>query len=90
MSPELRDFLGVLTPILGVLVGVGVAFITRAQARESRIIADLRADVMVLKSERDEAETRERLLADYVHKLREHIAKDKGNPPPPWPDGLIS
>lgn len=90
MSPGLATFLGILTPVLGLAVTAWVALLSRAQQRESRTIADLRADIVVLKAERDEAETRERLLSDYVHKLRDHIANDKGAPPPPWPEGLVS
>lgn len=90
MTPALQTFLGVLVPVLGVVTTVTVAFLARSQAREARVIADLRADVVVLKTERDESLVRERLLSDYVHKLRDHIANDKGAPPPPWPDGLTS
>jgi hypothetical protein len=89
VTTELQAFVSILVAFLGVTATVGVAMLARGQARESRIIADLRADVVVLKAERDEAEARERLLADYVHRLRDHIATGKGTPPPPWPDGLI-
>lgn len=29
-----------------------------------------------------------RILTDYVHDLREHIAEGKPPPPPDWPEGL--
>lgn len=29
-----------------------------------------------------------RLLQDYTHDLRQHIASNKPPPPPPWPEGL--
>lgn len=33
-------------------------------------------------------EASQRILLDYVHDLRQHIADGKPPPPPKWPDGM--
>lgn len=88
MSPQTQALVSIIVASLGVMSALGVAFLSRAQARESRQIADLRADVAVLKTERDEAEDKERLMADYALLLRKEIVTTYEGTPPPWPDGL--
>lgn len=75
-----------LLAILAILGGgglfatvVGKAFPQREgasvrRAANQKDIADLQNDM--------------RILSDYVHDLREHIANGKPPPPPDWPEGL--
>lgn len=90
MTVELREFLGLLIPLLGVLTGLGVAQLSRSQARESRTIADLRADVLVHKTDADEAAVQARLWSDYAHLLRKDYADATGKPPREFPKGLTT
>lgn len=90
MTVELREFLGLLIPLLGVFTGLAVAQLSRSQARESRTIADLRADVVLHKTESDEAAVQARLWADYAHLLRRQYTEATGKPPPPFPEGLTT
>lgn len=90
MTPALREFLGLLIPLLGVLTGVAVAMLSRAQARESRTIADLRADVLLHKTDADELAVQARLWADYAHLLRRDYADATGKPPREFPKGLTT
>lgn len=65
------------TSVLG-LLGV---YITHRFARGAQRETDMQARVKNLEDDG-------RMLIDYVHKLRTHIAEEKGPPPPPWPEGL--
>lgn len=90
MTPALQALLAIAVPVIGLASAVAVGMLTRAQARESRLVADLRADVAILKAERDEAQVSLRLALDYAHVLRKAIAEGSEPPPPPWPEGLTT
>jgi hypothetical protein len=89
VTPELSTLVGILVPAVGGMFGLGVAFLARGQAREARLVADLRADIVVLKAERDEAQQDARLLADYAQRLRRQLILAEHDPEP-WPEGLIT
>lgn len=88
MNQALALFLGILGPVLGILSAVWVTAMGRAAQRESRTIADLRADVLDERTRREEAESALRLTTDYAHILRRQIARELYGEPMPWPDGL--
>ena len=82
--------LAVIAPLLALVAAIFTALLARQGQRETRVVQDLRADVAILKAERDEALVRERIRDDYIHKLRDHITRGRGAPPPPWPEGLTT
>lgn len=47
-----------------------------------------REELQEVRDDREEDRKQLRLLSDYTHNLRDHIADEKGPPPPPWPEGL--
>lgn len=47
-----------------------------------------REELEEVRSDREEDRRQLRILIDYVHNLRDHIADEKGPPPPAWPEGL--
>lgn len=62
---------------------------TEALLREQReALADLREQVAANEARIEKLERRDRAWANYVHKLRAHIEKRLGPPPPEWPVGL--
>lgn len=73
--------------VTGVLGLLGVV-VTRRFARTAQKETDTRARVDKLEAQAQDFGKRERLRDDYIHELRNHIAEEKGPPPPPWPDGL--
>lgn len=88
MTPLATALLALVGTLIAAGCGLAAAAMTRASQRETRTIADLRADIVVLKVERDEEHVAVLLLTDYAHRLRKHITDGKGAPPPEWPDGL--
>lgn len=64
---------GVFATIVGRAFPQRDSALTRRAANQ-KDIADLQNDM--------------RILTDYVHDLREHIATGKPPPPPDWPEGL--
>lgn len=101
MSPELVDLLktvlGTIT-VLGSAGGVGTLVYKKRPSKTSSLaeeVALLRgrvtaAETTATAAGEDAAATRAemRLLTDYVHDLREHIALGRKPPPPDWPEGL--
>lgn len=71
--------------LLGVLVSVIVG--TRQKAT-SELIDDLTSELARLSARVAHLERRDRLLTDYISKLRRHINDGNPPPPPPWPPGL--
>lgn len=87
MNPYLTAVLSVFGTLMAAAVGIAVAMMTRASQRETRTIADLRADIVVLKLERDEQHVASLLATDYAHLCRSAIVQ-LGGTPPEWPEGL--
>lgn len=52
-------------------------------------IKEMKADIAVLKTEQTNSKRRERIMADYVNSLRQHIESGSPPPPPPWPSALF-
>jgi hypothetical protein len=80
MTEALLDspvLVALVTGLLAIAGTVGTARLARGAQKD----ADTRARVARLEKEG-------RLLIDYVHQLRTHIADGKGAPPPEWPEGL--
>lgn len=50
--------------------------------------ADAAAEAAGFRAEVSSCRAEMRLLTDYAHDLREHIALEKDPPPPDWPVGL--
>lgn len=101
MSPEMVDLiktvLGTIT-VLGGAGGVGTLVYKKRPSKTSSLTEEVdllrqrvgAAEKVAAKAGTEAADTRTemRLLTDYVHDLREHIALGKPPPPPDWPDGL--
>ncbi|WIK82179.1 hypothetical protein [Micrococcus lylae] len=86
----------VAVAVLGILGGWWAKRVPEAGAREHALIdqlqedADrLREDAVRLTAMVDRLTVRERLMADYISRLRLHISEGHGPPAPAWPEGLI-
>lgn len=84
-----------VTGALGVVGGWAAKRIPEAGTREIALIdqlqedADrLRADTVRLSEMIDRLQVRERLMADYISRLRFHINEGHPPPAPEWPEGL--
>lgn len=85
--------------LVGVLftavTGVVTALLTSRQKALEVALNDTRAELAATRAEVEanekriaKLERRDRAWANYVHKLRAHIEKRLGPPPPDWPEGL--
>lgn len=101
MSPETLDLIKTVLGTVAVLGGAGGAgtVVYKRRPSKSNSLADEvgRLEQRVTAAEQtaqtagEEAATirgEMRVLTDYVHDLREHIALGKPPPPPDWPSGL--
>lgn len=70
------------------VVGTIVGRYIRPKLTKFEELEQVRADRKEDREELAEIKGELRLLTDYVHVLREHIADEKGPPPPPFPEGL--
>ncbi len=87
---------GIILAVLGSApVGVIVAKYFRPNATPLEIINEIQEERKTEREERQvdreligKLQQNQRDLSDYVHLLRDHIAKGQPPPPPPWPEGL--
>lgn len=101
MTPELIDLLKTVfgtIAVLGGAGGVGTVVYKKRPSKSTSLAGEVEllrqrvtsAEAAAVTAGNEAAATRAemRLLTDYVHDLREHIALGKSPPPPDWPEGL--
>lgn len=83
MLDLLKTILGTVT-VLGSAGGIGTLVYKRRPSKSTSLaqeVAETKVEMVALRADM-------RVLTDYVHDLREHIALGKPPPPPDWPGGL--
>lgn len=101
MSPETVDLIKAILGTIGILGsagGVGTVVYKKRPSKNTSLVDQVEhltnrvtaAETTATQAGKEAAETRRemRILTDYVHDLREHIALGKPPPPPDWPEGL--
>lgn len=94
MTDLLRDLLapgGVVVVVAGIVAALVKKFPPRATtlAQElAQVKEEAARDRSAAAQHRADVGHDMRLLSDYVHDLREHIASGKPPPPPDWPQGM--
>lgn len=101
MSPETVDLLQTVLGTIGILGsagGIGTVVYKKRPSKNTSLVDQVEhltnrvtaAESAAARAGTESAATRQemRLLTDYVHDLREHIALGKPPPPPDWPEGL--
>lgn len=101
MSSEVVDLLQTIfgtIAVLGGAGGVGTLVYKKRPSKTTSLAGEVErltgrvtaAENTATQAGKEAAATRQemRILTDYVHDLREHIALGKPPPPPDWPEGL--
>lgn len=78
----------ILAPICAAVAGGFVAKYLRPNATQLELMEEMRKERETDAARITRLEKNDRVLQDYVHQLRQHIADEKPPPPPPWPSTL--